>query len=146
MTLQHGDSGAAIFRSSSSNDDSDVDERQAMTSKVVKMSTGDESNPYKEIESLKRKLKKWRKSRTHVKAEKVGAITILMTVLHQLVEVEVEVEVEVLIVTSIIERLSLSSKFQFSPVTMNMTNMTSTGGRKGLRPISKESMPQVQIR
>ena len=142
MTLQHGDSGAAILRSSSSNDDSDFDERQAMTSKVVKMSTGDESNPYKEIENLKRKLKKWRKSRTHVKAEKVGVIAILLTVLHQLVEVEVEV----LIVTSIIERLSLSSKFQFSPVTMNMTNMTSTGGRKGLRPISKESMPQVQIR
>ena len=61
MTLQHGDSGAAIFRSSSSNDDSDFDERQAMTSKVVKMSTGDESNPYKEIENLKRKLKKMEK-------------------------------------------------------------------------------------
>ncbi len=106
------------------------------------MSTGDESNPYKEIANLKRKLKKMEKSRTHVKVEKVGAIAILLTVLHQLVEVEVGV----LIVTSIIERLSLSSKFQFSPVTMNMTSMTSTGGRKGLRPISKGSMPQIQIK
>jgi hypothetical protein len=144
MNLQHGDSGATFFGSSSSNDDSDFNERNAVTPKVVKMSTGDESNPYKEIANLKRKLKKMEKSRTHVKVEKVGAIAILLTVLHQLVEVEVEVGV--LIVTSIIERLSLSSKFQFSPVTMNMTSMTSTGGRKGLRPISKGSMPQIQIK
>ena len=61
MNLQHDDSSAAIFGSSSSNDDSDFNERHAVTSKVVKMSTGDESNPYKEIESLKRKLKKMEK-------------------------------------------------------------------------------------
>ena len=61
MNLQHDDSGAAIFGSSSSNDDSDFNERHAVTSMVVKMSTGDESNPYKEIENLKRKLKKMEK-------------------------------------------------------------------------------------
>jgi hypothetical protein len=53
MNLQHGDSGATFFGSSSSNDDSDFNERNAVTSKVVKMSTGDESNPYKEIANLK---------------------------------------------------------------------------------------------
>jgi hypothetical protein len=142
MNLQHGDSGATFFGSSSSNDDSDFNERNAVNSKVVKMSTGDESNPYKEIANLKRKLKKMEKKPYTRKSRKIRRDSDLLTVLHQLVEVEVEV----LIVTSIIERLSLSSKFQFSPVTMNMTSMTSTGGRKGLRPISKGSMPQVQIR
>jgi hypothetical protein len=58
MNSQHGDSGATFFGSSTSNDDSDFKERNAVTSKVVKMSTGDESNSYKEIENLKRKLKK----------------------------------------------------------------------------------------
>jgi hypothetical protein len=52
MNLQHGDSGATFFGSSSSNDYSDFNERDAVTSKVVKMSTGNESNPYKEIENL----------------------------------------------------------------------------------------------
>ena len=106
------------------------------------MSTGDESNPYKEIANLKRKLKKMEKKPYTRKSRKSRRDSDLLTVLHQLVEVEVGV----LIVTSIIERLSLSSKFQFSPVTMNMTSMTSTGGRKGLRPISKGSMPQIQIK
>jgi hypothetical protein len=61
MNLQHGDSGATFYGSSSSNDDSDFNERHVVTSKVVKMSTGDESNSYKEIENLKRKLKKMEK-------------------------------------------------------------------------------------